>query len=113
MPGDDDVVVKETTAPESRTPNRSRRPLAIVALLAVLAVGVMAIAYLAFFNDDAPDPLALSDQPATSVAGAGSAAAAGLLVTAASPVAVNAMTVTQRTALPRRAPVPEGVEPNM
>ena len=52
-----------TTELENRTPDRSRRPLAILAILAVVAVAAVGTAYLAFFNDDAPDRLALSDQP--------------------------------------------------
>lgn len=59
----DDVPVRQTTELEPR-PARSRRPLAILAIAALLAVGAVAVAYLAFFNDDAPEPLTLSDQPA-------------------------------------------------
>jgi polyisoprenoid-binding protein YceI len=51
---------------EHRTPERSRRPLAVIAILAVVAVAAVAVTYLAFFNDDAPDRLALTDQPAAS-----------------------------------------------
>lgn len=62
---------------EDRTPTRSRRPLAIVAILAVLAVTGIGAAYLAFFTDDAPERLALSDDPVpTTTAGpAGTTAA--------------------------------------
>ena len=56
-------MVRETSELEDRTPRRSRRPLAILAILAVLALGALAVVYLTFFNDDAPDRLALSDQP--------------------------------------------------
>ncbi|MDP1807690.1 MAG: YceI family protein [Acidimicrobiales bacterium] len=68
---------------EDRTSARSRRPLAIVAILAVLAIAGVGAAYLAFFNDDAPERLALSDDPVpTTAAGpagttATTAAAAG------------------------------------
>jgi polyisoprenoid-binding protein YceI len=55
------------------TPARSRRPLAIVAILAVLAVAGVAITYVTFFTDDAPERLALSDEPVpTTAAGPGS-----------------------------------------
>ncbi|MGI8984206.1 MAG: YceI family protein [Acidimicrobiales bacterium] len=54
---------------------RNRRPLVVVAVLAVLAVAGLAVVYLSFFNDDAPERLALSDEPAS---GAGGTAAAGL-----------------------------------
>ncbi len=73
----DDVLVKETNELEVRTPERSRRPLAIVALLAVLAVAAVGVAYLSFFNDDAPDRLALSDQPVTTTPGTNPAAGSG------------------------------------
>ena len=53
---------------EDRTPARSRRPLAIVAILAVLAIVGVGAAYLAFFTDDAPDRLALSDDPVPTTA---------------------------------------------
>jgi polyisoprenoid-binding protein YceI len=49
-----------------RTTNR--RPLLIVAMLAVLAVAGVAIAYVTFFTDDAPAPLALTDQPVPTTA---------------------------------------------
>ncbi len=48
---------------EDRTPPRSRRPLVIVAILAVLAVAAVAVIYVTFFTDDAPERLALTDQP--------------------------------------------------
>ena len=44
-------------------------------MLAALGVGVVVVAYLAFFNDDAPERLALTDQPATAPGGAGGATA--------------------------------------
>ena len=53
---------------DHHTPNRSRRPLAIVAIVAVLAIAGLAVAYLSFFSDDAPQPLALSDQPTPTTA---------------------------------------------
>ena len=53
---------------EDRTSARSRRPLAIVAILAVLAIAGVGAAYLAFFNDDAPERLALSDDPVPTTA---------------------------------------------
>jgi polyisoprenoid-binding protein YceI len=49
---------------ERRTPSRSRRPLVILAFLAAVAAAGVAVVYLSFFNDDAPERLALSDQPA-------------------------------------------------
>ena len=58
---------------EHRTPSRSRRPLAIVGILAVLAVAGLAIVYFSFFNEDAPPPLALSDQPTPTSSAAGPA----------------------------------------
>jgi polyisoprenoid-binding protein YceI len=61
----DDVRVRETNELEISTPSRSRRPLVVVAILAALAVAAVAVVYLSFFNDDAPPPLALSDQAAT------------------------------------------------
>jgi polyisoprenoid-binding protein YceI len=48
------------------TTARSRRPLAIIAVLAVLAIAAVAITYATFFTDDAPERLALSDQPVPS-----------------------------------------------
>jgi polyisoprenoid-binding protein YceI len=47
---------------------RSRRPLVIIAVLAVLAIAAVAITYVTFFTDDAPEPLALSDQPVPTTA---------------------------------------------
>jgi polyisoprenoid-binding protein YceI len=82
--GREDVVVTNTTELENRTPNRTRRPLAVIAILAVVAVAAVAVAYLTFFTDDAPERLTLSDQPApsapatTTAAGSpGTTAAAG------------------------------------
>jgi len=66
--------VRETNELENSTTPRRRRPLVVVAILAALAVAAVAVVYLSFFNDDAPPPLALSDQPATTLApGAASA----------------------------------------
>jgi polyisoprenoid-binding protein YceI len=56
---------------EHRTPGRSRRPLAVIAIVAVGAVAALAVAYFTLFSDDAPPPLALSDQPAPSAPAAG------------------------------------------
>src|SRR5688572_28870072 len=64
--GGDDVAMTNPTELEHRTPARSRRPLAVIAILAVVAVAAVAVAYLTFFNDDAPERLTLSDQPAPS-----------------------------------------------
>jgi len=64
------LPVTQTTELEDRTPPRSRRPLVILALVAVLAVGAVAVAYAVFFTDDAPERLTLSDQPATTPDGA-------------------------------------------
>lgn len=71
--------VRPTSELEDRTPARSRKPLVIIAVVAVLAVAAVAVAYLSFFNDDAPERLTLSDQSATptvptSAPGAGTAA---------------------------------------
>jgi len=69
--------VRETNELEDRTPVRTRRPLVIVALVAVLAVVALAGAYLAFFTDDAPERLALSDQPVATTPGSNPAAGSG------------------------------------
>ncbi len=53
--------MRETNELEDRT----RRPLVILGVAAVLAMAAVAAAYLLFFNDDAPERLALSDQAAT------------------------------------------------
>ena len=53
---------------EHRTPGRSRRPLAIIAIVAALAVAGVAVVYFSFFNEDSPAPLALSDQPTPTTA---------------------------------------------
>jgi polyisoprenoid-binding protein YceI len=61
--------VTTPTELEHRTP--SRRPLAVVAIIAAVAIAGVAGIYLAFFNEDAPERLTLSDQPApTTDAGA-------------------------------------------
>ena len=73
----DDVVVREPNELEDRAPAPTRRPLAIVAVMAVLAVAAIAAAYLSFFNDDAPERLALSDQPVTTTPGTNPAAGSG------------------------------------
>jgi polyisoprenoid-binding protein YceI len=64
-PSGDDVGVTPPTELEDRTPARSRRPLVIVAIAAVVAVGALAAAYLTFFTDDSPESFTLSDPPAT------------------------------------------------
>ena len=72
--------MRRTNELEDSTTRRTRRPLVIIAILAALAVAAVAVAYLTFFNDDAPDRLALSDQaptptiPTTPAPGAGAAA---------------------------------------
>jgi len=73
--GDDGGVenIDELETPPART----RRPLVIVAVLAVLAVAAVAAAYLAFFSDDAPERLALTDQTNTTAPGPATAGAAG------------------------------------
>ncbi|HEV2760717.1 MAG TPA: YceI family protein [Acidimicrobiales bacterium] len=71
--------MRQTNELEDRTPPRTRRPLVIIGIVAVLAVAALAVAYLTLFSDDAPAPLALSDQaptptvPATPAPGAGAA----------------------------------------
>ena len=70
-PCGDDVRVRDTTELENRTPGRSRRPIAILVVLAVVAVAALAAVYLTFFNDDAPERLTLSDQPATTAPATG------------------------------------------
>ncbi len=68
--------VNDTTEVAGLPPSRSRRPLAIVAVLAVLVIGAAAAVYATFFNDDAPARLALSDQPAPTSAPAPTTAGA-------------------------------------
>ena len=73
-------VVRTTTELEDRTPGRTRRPAVILAVLALVAVGAVVAVYLAFFNEDAPAPFTLSDQPATTapvVTGAAGGTATG------------------------------------
>ena len=53
---------------EHRTPDRSRRPLAVIAVLAALVVAGVAGIYFSFFNEDAPERLTLSDQPTPTTA---------------------------------------------
>ena len=67
---------------ERRTPSRSRRPLAILAILAVLAMAGVAVVYLSFFNEDAPERLALSDPPAPTSSSAPATTAAATTATA-------------------------------
>ena len=62
------MAAVNTNALEDRTPTRSRRPFAILAVLAVLAIAGVGAAYLAFFTDDAPERLALSDDPVPTTA---------------------------------------------
>ena len=64
-----------------RTPNR--RPLVIAAILAVLAVAGVGVAYVTYFTDDAPAPLALTDQPVPTTA-AGPATTTAATVAASS-----------------------------
>ncbi len=75
--GDDGGMRASTTVEDPA--RRSRRPLIVLAVLAVLGVGAIALAYALFFTDDAPERLTLSDQPAptTQSTAAGSAATAG------------------------------------
>jgi polyisoprenoid-binding protein YceI len=71
-------------------PPRRRRPLVILAILAALAAAGVAVVYLSFFNDDAPERLALSDQPtptSTSTTAAGPAGPAGTTATTAAAAA--------------------------
>lgn len=79
---------------EDRTPSRSRRPLAIVAILAVLAIVGVGAAYLAFFTDDAPERLALSDDPVPTTA----AGPAGTTATTAAAAAGSDLAGTWRVA---------------
>ena len=72
---------------EQRTPKRGRRPLAIVAILAVLAVAAVAIVYLSFFNEDAPAPLALTDQPTPTTASGPATTTAATLATSSTQLA--------------------------
>lgn len=70
------------------TTARSRRPLAIVAVLAVLAIAGVAITYVTFFTDDAPERLALTDQPVpTTAAGPAGTTAATVIAGDASQIA--------------------------
>ena len=72
--------MRETNELGDRTPPRTRRPLVVIGIVAVLAVAAVAAAYLLFFNDDAPERLALSDPaptpsiPTTPAPGSGAAA---------------------------------------
>jgi polyisoprenoid-binding protein YceI len=75
--------VTNTTELEHHAPTRSRRPLVIVAILAVLAVAGVGVAYLALFNEDSPDALTLSDQPAPTAPATTAAGAPGTTVAAA------------------------------
>ena len=57
-------------------PRRSRRPLVVFAVLAVLGLAAVALAYVLFFTEEAPDRLALSEPaPSTQPTAAGSGAA--------------------------------------
>ncbi|HEV3498615.1 MAG TPA: YceI family protein, partial [Actinomycetes bacterium] len=73
--------MRTTNELEHATPGRSRRPLVIVAVLAVVAVGAVAVAYLAFFNEDSPERFALTDQPAPSAPAASNPATGGSTAT--------------------------------
>ena len=80
----DDGAVSNTNDPDSRPPHRSRRPLVIAAVVAVLAVAAVAAVYVSFFNKDAPERFALSDQVGTTVAAPTTVTpAAGVTVTTA------------------------------
>jgi polyisoprenoid-binding protein YceI len=77
------VVVNTPELP--RTTNR--RPLVIVAILAVLAVAGVAIAYVTFFTDDAPEPLALTDQPVPTTAAGPATTTAATVAASSTPLA--------------------------
>ena len=80
-------------APElPRTPNR--RPLVVIAVLAVLAVAGVAVTYVAFFTDDAPERLALTDQPTPTTA----AGPAGTTAVTTAPAAGSELAGTWRVA---------------
>lgn len=53
-------------------------------MLAVLAVGAVAVAYVAFFSDDSPERFALTDQPASTAPAGTSPATGGTAATTAS-----------------------------
>lgn len=57
----------------------------MIAILAVVAVAAVAVAYLAFFNEDAPERLALSDQPATTAGSPATTTAGGAPGTTVAP----------------------------
>src|SRR5215218_1706133 len=78
----ENVDVTTTNDLEHGTPPRTRRPLVIIAIVAVLAVAGLAVAYATFFTDDAPERLALSDQPAPTT-GAPATTVAGQTATTA------------------------------
>jgi polyisoprenoid-binding protein YceI len=85
---------------EDRTTPRTRRPLVIVAALAVVAVAVVAVIYVSFFTDDAPERLALSDQPTPtpSVAATPAPGAGGASSTVAPSASTSELTGTWRAA---------------
>lgn len=60
---------------------RSRWPLVVLAVLAAAGVGALALVYVAFFTDDSPSRLALTDQPATGGPGTAAPTAAGVVGT--------------------------------
>ncbi len=83
---------------EQRTPKRSRRPLAIVAILAVVLVAGAAILYFAFFNEDSPAPFALTDQPTPTTAAGPATTTAGPATTVAASSSQSTLAGTWRVA---------------
>ena len=76
-----------TTNQLEHTTARSRRPLVIIAVLAVLAIAGVAITYVTFFTDDAPERLALSDQPVPTTAAGPAGTTAATVAAGASELA--------------------------
>ena len=72
------VVANPNTRHEGRRATRRRRPVVILVVLAALAVGGVAVAYLALFTDDAPDRLALSEPVTSAAANTGATTAGGI-----------------------------------
>jgi polyisoprenoid-binding protein YceI len=91
-------LLTPTTELETPTPSRSRRPLVVLAILAALAVAAVAVVYLTFFSDDAPPPLALSDQPVTTIPATTPATGSGVAATPTLPSSSTDIVGTWRVA---------------
>jgi polyisoprenoid-binding protein YceI len=89
--------VSTTNDLEDHNP-RSRRPLVVIALVAVLAVAALGVVYVSFFTDDAPERLALSDQTSPTTAATNPTPAPGgtTATTAATATGADALVGTWR-----------------